>query len=130
MTKVAEDGTILQPTEKLEMEADKEPVSSIVDKTSVRQATLIEMKSVPGRRTKISFPYLYRGLIGYRLIFTQNTRGFGVMNQVFADRAPEGPTKQFSTTRNEVIVSTAAALIATHALASLEARETLFVGPR
>ncbi len=130
LTKVAEDGTILEPIEELEVEVDEEHAGAIVDKLSARQATLIEMKPVPGGRTKISFTCPSRGLLGYRPIFTQDTRGSGVMNRVFAEWAPQGPTKLLAAARKGVLVSTATGLTAAHALASLEARGTLFVSPR
>lgn len=130
LTKVAEDGTILEPIEELEVEVDDEHAGAIVDKLSARQATLLELKPVPGGRTKISFTCPSRGLLGYRPIFTQDTRGSGVMNRVFAEWAPQGPTKQPMSVRKGVLVSTATGLTSAHALASLEARGTLFVGPR
>lgn len=131
LTKIGEDGTVLEPVEELEVEVDDGHSGAIIEKLSARQANLIEMKPVPGGRTRISFTCPSRGLLGYRTHFTQDTRGTGIMNRVFAEWAPAVKASSASTaSRKGVLVSMATGLSSGHALAALEARGNLFVGPR
>lgn len=131
LTKIAEDGTILEPVEELQVEVDDAHTGAIIDKLSARQAHMLEMKPAPGGRTRINFLCPSRGLLGYRPIFTQDTRGTGVMNRIFAEWAPKKAEIQSRTSaRKGALVSMATGPTAAHALASLEARGILFIGPR
>lgn len=130
LTKVDENGTILEPIEELQIEVDDEHSGAIIEKLSARQANLIEMKPVPGGRTRISFLCSSRSLLGYRPIFTQDTRGTGIMNRIFAEWAPIKKGPPISATRKGVLVSMASGMTSAHSLAALEARGVLFVKPR
>ncbi len=132
LTKIGEDGIVLEPVEELQVEVDDEHSGAIIEKLSARQANLLEMKPAPGGRTRISFLCPSRGLLGYRPIFTQDTRGTGVMNRIFAEWAPMkgGTSLNNTSSRKGVLVSMATGPTAAHALAALEPRGTLFIGPR
>lgn len=130
LTKLDDDGSLVEPVEELQIEVDEEHSGAIIEKLSARQANLIEMKSVPGGRTRLSFLCPSRGLLGYRPLFTQDTRGTGIMNRIFAEWAPAKASAPISATRKGVLVSMASGMTAGHALAALEARGTLFIGPR
>lgn len=129
LTKRGEDGTILEPVEELHVEVDEDHSGAVIEKLSQRQASLIEVRPALGGRVRISFVCPSRGLLGYRPLFTQDTRGTGVMNRIFAEWAP---IKKGSTvsSRKGVLVSMATGHTTAHALAALEARGTLFIGPR
>lgn len=130
LTKLADDGkTVLEPVEEIMIEVDEGHSGAIIEKLSSRQAEFLGMKDVPGNRVRLSFLAPSRSLLGYRPIFTQDTRGTGVMNRAFAQWAePKGAIA--STGRKGVLVSMADGLTSAHALAALEARGTLFVRPR
>eukprot|EP00178_Gracilaria_changii_P020713 TRINITY_DN604_c0_g1_i5.p1 TRINITY_DN604_c0_g1~~TRINITY_DN604_c0_g1_i5.p1 ORF type:complete len:581 (-),score=89.32 TRINITY_DN604_c0_g1_i5:1381-3123(-) len=131
LTKEDEEGNVFEPLEEIHVEVDDAHAGMIIEKLSERQATLIEVKPALGDRTKISFLCPSRGLLGYRQIFTQDTRGTGIMNRIFAEWAPsKAPTTQSSSGRKGLLVSMASGVTSGHALAALEARGTLFVGPR
>lgn len=130
LVKINEEGETLEPVEELHVEVDEDHSGFIIEKLSARQADLIEMKPIRGGRTRISFLCPSRGLLGYRPIFTQDTRGTGIMNRIFAEWAPVKKTGPPSNARKGVLVSMAAGLTSAHALAALEARGALFVGPR
>lgn len=130
LTKVDTEGNVLEPVEELHVEVDEEHSGAIIEKLSARQANMIEMKPVPGGRVKISFLCPSRGLLGYRPLFIQDTRGTGIMNRIFAEWAPAKKTIATTNVRKGVLVSMADGLTSAHALASLEARGNLFVGPR
>lgn len=130
LTKLSDDGkTKLEPVEELTVEVDEEHSGVIIEKLSARLADFLGMKPVPGGRVRLSFVAPSRGLLGYRPIFTQDTRGTGIMNRAFAEWAPPrgGPV---ASGRKGALVSMADGLTAGHALAALEARGTLFIGAR
>lgn len=130
LTKIDEDGSVLEPIEELQIEVDDEHSGAIIEKLSARQANLIDMRPAPGGRTRISFLCPSRGLLGYRPVFTQDTRGTGIMNRIFAEWAPAKKGPSIAATRKGVLVSMATGLTSAHALAALEARGVLFVKPR
>lgn len=130
LTKLDGDGhTLLEPMEELTVEVDEEHSGAIIDKLSSRQAEFLGMKPVLGGRVRLSFIAPSRGLLGYRPIFTQDTRGTGIMNRAFAEWA-KPKTGAVVSGRKGVLVSMADGLTAGHALAALEPRGTLFVGAR
>lgn len=130
LTKVDDDGNILEPVEELQIEVDDEHSGVVIERLSARQANLIEMKPAPGGRTRISFLCPSRGLLGYRSLFTQDTRGTGIMNRIFAEWALRQKAPAVSAARKGVLVSMSSGVTSAHALASLEARGVLFIGPR
>lgn len=130
LTKFSDDGKIkLEPMEELTVEVDDEHSGVIIEKLSARRADFLGMKPVPGGRVRLSFVAPSRGLLGYRPIFTQDTRGTGVMSRVFAEWAkPRGGI--IASGRKGALVSMADGLTAGHALAALEPRGSLFIGAR
>lgn len=128
LSKIGENGVEMEPVEELQIEVNEDHSGAIIEKMSQRGANLIEMKPVPGDRVRISFLCPSRGLLGYRPLFIQDTRGTGIMNRIFAEWAPrKGPV---ITPEKGLLVSMTTGLTSAHALASLEARGLLFVGPR
>jgi GTP-binding protein len=129
LTKTGDDGAVLEPLEELMVEVDEEHSGSIIEKLSARQADFLGMKPTLGNRVRLSFLAPSRGLLGYRPIFTQDTRGTGIMNRIFAEWAPPRAGMVISG-RKGALISMAEGLTSGFALASLEARGTLFVGAR
>lgn len=123
-------GNILEPVEELHVEVDEGHAGLVIKGLSERHASLLNMKEVPGGRTRLSFLCPSRGLLGYRQHFTQETRGTGVMNRIFAEWAPVKSSNAQVSTKKGMLVSMALGATTSHALANLEARGTLFVGPR
>lgn len=130
LTKLDEDGKLLEPFEELQIEVDDDHSGAIIEKLSARQANLIEMKPALGGRTRISFIISSRGLLGYRPIFVQDTRGTGIMNRIFAEWNHPTSLTVSDSHRKGLLVSMATGLTTAHALSALEARGVLFVGPR
>lgn len=130
LTKEDGEGKLLEPVEELHIEVDDEHSGMIIEKLSERQASLVDVKPAPGGRTRICFLCPSRGLLGYRQIFTQDTRGTGIMNRIFAEWAPPKASVKPSAARKGLLVSMASGVTSAHALSTLEARGTLFVGPR
>lgn len=122
-------GERLEPVEEVHVEVDEEHSGAVIEKLSARLGYLNELREMPGNRTRISFTCPSRGLLGYRSIFTADTRGTGIMNRIFKEWAPVASTV-VRASKKGLLVSMADGLTSAHALAALEARGVLFVGPR
>ncbi len=123
-----ENGEKLEPIEEVVIDVDDEFSGVVIEKMTKRKATITEMKSSGGGKTRIVFSAPSRGLIGYLSEFRTDTRGTGIMNRVFSGYEPyRGPISQY---RPGVLVSMESGLTTTYALHNLEPRGVLFVGPQ
>ena len=123
-----ENGEKLEPIEEVVIDVDDEFSGVVIEKMTKRKATITEMKSSGGGKTRIVFSAPSRGLIGYLSEFRTDTRGTGIMNRVFSGYEPyRGPISQY---RQGVLVSMESGLTTTYALHNLEPRGVLFVGPQ
>ena len=123
-----ENGEKLEPVEEVVIDVDDEFSGVVIEKMTKRKATITEMKSSGGGKTRIVFSAPSRGLIGYLSEFRTDTRGTGVMNRVFSGYEPyRGAISQY---RPGVLVSMESGLTTTYALHNLEPRGVLFVGPQ
>ncbi|KAM1462880.1 hypothetical protein ACFX15_046150 [Malus domestica] len=124
-----ENGQKLEPIEEVTIEVNEEHVGLVMQALSNRRAEVIDMGPVPGStdRTRLSLTCPSRGLVGYRSVFSSDTRGTGFMHRAFLKyekyRGPLGDV------RKGVLVSMGYGTITAYALVSLEPRGTLFVTP-
>ncbi|KAK8716381.1 hypothetical protein V6N13_043692 [Hibiscus sabdariffa] len=124
-----ENGQRLEPIEEVTIEVNDEHVGLVMEALSHRRAEVADMGPVPGNvgRTRLSLTCPSRGLVGYRSVFSSDTRGTGFMHRAFLSyekyRGPLGNV------RKGVLVSMGYGTITAYALMSLEARGTLFVTP-
>ncbi|XP_058730427.1 uncharacterized protein LOC131602357 [Vicia villosa] len=124
-----EKGQKLEPIEEVTIEVNDEHVGFVMEALSHRRAEVTDMGPVAGAigRTRLSLTCPSRGLVGYRSVFSSETRGTGFMHRAFLTyekfRGPLGNV------RKGVLVSVGLGSITSHALMSLEARGTLFVSP-
>ncbi|CAF2122316.1 unnamed protein product [Brassica napus] len=124
-----EDKQRLEPIEEVTIEINEEHVGLVMEALSHRRAEVIDMCPVPGNdgRTRMSLTCPSRGLVGYRCVFSSDTRGTGFMHRAFLKyekyRGPLGNV------RKGVLVSMGYGTITAHSLMGLEARGTLFVSP-
>ncbi|XP_030515762.1 50S ribosomal subunit assembly factor BipA [Rhodamnia argentea] len=124
-----ENGQKLEPLEEVTIEVNEEHVGLVMEALTHRRAEIIDMGPVPGDigRTRLSLTCPSRGLVGYRSVFSSDTRGNGFMHRAFLTYAKHrGP---LGNVRKGVLVSMGFGTITAHALMSLEARGTLFVSP-
>ncbi|KAL5730593.1 hypothetical protein ACHQM5_003396 [Ranunculus cassubicifolius] len=122
-------GQKLEPLEEVTVEVNEEHVGLVMEALSHRRAEVLDMGPVPGNfgRTRMSLTCPSRGLVGYRSVFSSDTRGTGFMHRAFLKYCKHrGP---LGNVRKGVLVSVGYGPITGHALASLEARGTLFVSP-
>ncbi|XP_021632816.1 50S ribosomal subunit assembly factor BipA isoform X2 [Manihot esculenta] len=122
-------GEKLEPIEEVIIEINEEHVGLIMEALSHRRAEVVDMGPVPGNigRTRLSLTCPSRGLVGYRSVFSSDTRGTGFMHRAFLTYAKH--RGQLGNVRKGVLVSMGYGTITAHALMSLEARGTLFVTP-
>ncbi|KAL4369684.1 hypothetical protein GQ457_05G016150 [Hibiscus cannabinus] len=124
-----ENGQKLEPIEEVTIEVNDEHVGLVMEALSHRRAEVADMGPVAGNvgRTRLSLTCPSRGLVGYRSVFSSDTRGTGFMHRAFQSyekyRGPLGNV------RKGVLVSMGYGTITAYALMSLEARGTLFVTP-
>ncbi|WCJ30871.1 50S ribosomal subunit assembly factor BipA [Euphorbia peplus] len=124
-----ENGQKLEPIEEVTIEVNEEHVGLIMEALSHRRAEVVDMGPVPGHmgRTRLSLTCPSRGLVGYRSVFSSDTRGTGFMHRAFLNYSKH--RGQLGNVRKGVLVSMGYGTITSHALMSLEARGTLFVSP-
>ncbi|GLT46942.1 hypothetical protein SLA2020_206680 [Shorea laevis] len=124
-----ENGQKLEPIEEVTIEVNDEHVGLIMEALSHRRAEVADMGPVPGNvgRTRLSLTCPSRGLVGYRSVFSSDTRGTGFMHRAFLSY--EKYRGLLGNVRKGVLVSMGYGTITAHALMSLEARGTLFVTP-
>ncbi|MDE6478312.1 MAG: translational GTPase TypA [Alphaproteobacteria bacterium] len=128
VTHTDENGNILEPIEDVVIDVDDEFSGAVIEKMTMRKATITEMKPSGIGKTRIVFSAPSRGLIGYLSEFRTDTRGTGIMNRVFAEYGPyRGPISQY---RPGVLVSMENGSAATYALFNLQPRGTLFIDPQ
>ncbi|CAM8903561.1 unnamed protein product [Rhodiola kirilowii] len=124
-----EKGQKLEPLEEVTIEVNEEHVGLVMEALSHRRAEVLDMGPVPGQvgRTRMSLTCPSRGLVGYRSVFSSDTRGSGFMHRAFLTyekfRGPLGNV------RKGVLVSMARGTITAHALTNVEARGILFIPP-
>ncbi|KAL3754683.1 hypothetical protein ACJRO7_001872 [Eucalyptus globulus] len=124
-----ENGQKLEPIEEVTIEVNEEHVGLVMEALSHRRAEIVDMGPVAGDtgRTRLSLTCPSRGLVGYRSVFSSDTRGTGFMHRAFLTYAKHRGL--LGNVRKGVLVSMGYGTITAHALMSLEARGTLFVSP-
>uniref|UniRef100_A0A0V0IJS8 Putative translation factor GUF1, mitochondrial-like n=1 Tax=Solanum chacoense TaxID=4108 RepID=A0A0V0IJS8_SOLCH len=80
-----EKGTKLEPIEEVTIEVDDEHVGLVMEALSHRRGEVTDMGPVPGSmgRTRMCLTCPSRGLVGYRSVFSSDTRGSGFMHRAF-----------------------------------------------
>lgn len=81
------DGVKCEPMERLYIDVPAECVGSVIESMGTRKGELITMDRV-GDRMKVEYVVPARGLFGFKNEFLTQTKGEGVMNQLFDGYAP------------------------------------------
>jgi len=132
LTKQCEEtGKTLEPFEEVIVDVDSEYTGAVVNiiTGSDRKGTLIEMGAAgDDGKCQITFEMPSRGMLGgFRSEIATATRGSAVINHVFiGDREV---TSSVALEQKGKIISTEAGKASAYALASIEARGTLFIEP-
>lgn len=121
------DGEKCEPMERLYIDVPNDCVGSVIERMGIRKGTLIEMTPA-GDRMKMEFVIPARGLFGFKNEFLTDTKGEGVMNQLFDGYAPYKGAIPRRFTGSLVAYETGEA--ATYGLFNAQERGQLFITPQ
>ncbi|MCI8566031.1 MAG: translational GTPase TypA [Lachnospiraceae bacterium] len=122
-----EKGRKLEPMELVYVDVPEEFSGSVIQKLSLRKGELQGMGTANGGYTRLEFSIPSRGLIGYRGEFMTDTKGNGIMNQVFDGY---GIYKgDISYRKNGSLIAFETGDSVTYGLFNAQERGTLFIGP-
>ncbi|CAJ1946996.1 unnamed protein product [Cylindrotheca closterium] len=129
MTKLSDDGkTILEPFEEVTVDVDSEYAGYIVSAlTADRKGTLLSIEDSDFGKSRLQFEIPARGLLGFHSEAATATRGSAVINHCYLDDRPI--TQLGNGLEKGKLISSENGKASHYALASLEARGTLFVEP-
>lgn len=121
------DGVKCEPMEKLFIDVPTDCVGSVMERMGVRKGELITM-TPQGNRIKMEFRIPSRGLFGFKNEFLTDTKGEGIMNQLFDGYAPFKGAIPRRFTGSLVAYETGEA--AAYGLYNAQDRGTLFIDPQ
>lgn len=81
--KKAEDGSLLEPYEKVVLDIPTEATGAITEALSGRKGKMESMLPMGEARSRLEFVIPSRGLIGYRSQFLTDTKGLGLMSSYY-----------------------------------------------
>jgi GTP-binding protein len=122
-----ENGVKMEPVEHVTIDIPEEYTGVVIEKMGRRKAEMTHMGTLRGGMNRLEFEIPTRGLIGYNLEFTTDTKGEGMMSHVFHNYQPfkgKLPTRETG-----ALVSGETGVAVAYALSSLEDRGTFFIGP-
>ena len=121
------DGVKCEPMERLFIDVPTECTGTVMERMGTRKGELVTM-SPQGSRIRMEFIIPARGLFGFKNEFLTDTKGEGVMNQLFDGYGPyKGPIPR-RYTGSLVAFETGEA--ATYGLFNAQDRGTLFIDPQ
>ncbi len=121
------DGVKCEPMEKLFVDVPSDCVGSVMERMGVRKGELVSMDPM-GSRIRIEFRVPARGLFGFKNEFLTDTKGEGIMNQLFDGYAPFKGAIPRRFTGSLVAFETGEA--ATYGLFNAQDRGQLFIDPQ
>lgn len=121
------DGVKCEPMEKLFIDVPTDCVGSVMERMGVRKGELVTM-TPQGSRIRMEFKIPARGLFGFKNEFLTDTKGEGVMNQLFDGYGPYKGAIPRRFTGSLVAFETGEA--ATYGLFNAQDRGVLFITPQ
>ncbi|MDA8194567.1 MAG: translational GTPase TypA [Thermaerobacter sp.] len=116
-----------EPMERLFLDVPDEHVGTVMELLGPRRATMNAMGQAGPGQTRMEFVIPARGLLGFRSVFVNQTRGYGIMNHLFEGYAP------YSGALEEVprgaLVAIESGVTTGYALDNAQERGVLFVSP-
>lgn len=120
-------GTLHEPIEGVIVDCPEDYLGVVSQKLGSRRGKMVRMTPDGHGRVRIEFRVPTRGLIGYRGEFLTDTRGTGIMHQMFEGYVPwQGP---IPSRVNGVLVADRVGSTTTYALYHLQPRGRLFLEP-
>lgn len=121
------DGVKCEPMERLYIDVPTECTGSVMERMGVRKGELVSMNP-QGSRIRMEFIIPARGLFGFKNEFLTDTKGEGIMNQLFDGYAPFKGAIPRRFTGSLVAFETGEA--ATYGLFNAQERGVLFIDPQ
>ena len=122
-----EEGEIYEPFETVICTVPNEYSGTVINKLNLRKGIMINLTD-EGNYSKIEFEVPTRGLIGYRSVFINDTRGEGILVRQFSCYKPNvGKIQQ---RQNGALISTENGNAMTYALWNIQERGQLFIEPQ
>ncbi len=122
------DGQLCEPMEMLVIDCPEEFIGIVTQKLGPRRGRMVKMINHGSGRVRLEFRVPSRGLIGFRSEFLAETRGTGLMNQIFDGYAPwQGDIAHRAT---GALVSDRTGKATAYAIEGLQPRGELFVSPQ
>lgn len=115
-----------EPVEEVVIEAPEQYIGSVISELNLRKGIVKSMDTKNGR-SRIEYTVPTRGLLGYRSLFINQTRGEGTMVRRFHDY--EEYKGKISERANGVIISQQEGITTPYALANIGERAEMFVAP-
>jgi GTP-binding protein len=127
ITRVAGDGSRLEPYEDLTVDVPEGMLGTVIEKIAVRRGEMVDLKNTGAGRVRMRSRIPARGLFGLRGEFLTDTRGEGVMHHRFLEYGPwAGPIP--GRTRG-VLVADRTGTAVSYAIFNLQERATMFISP-
>lgn len=121
-----EDGTLVEPIEDVWIDVPEVYVGPVIEKMGRRKGELKNMH-VDSGSANFHFRIPTRGLIGYRSEFLTDTRGFGIMNTLFAGFEPY--TGDLDSNPHGSLIAFEPGVSNTYGMLNAQERGTLFIEP-
>ena len=122
-----ENGKKLEPMELVYVDVPDEFSGAVIEKLSMRKGELLNMNPSGTGYTRLEFSIPSRGLIGYRDEFMTDTKGNGILNQLFDGYGPYKGDIQYRTLGSLIAFETGEAVA--YGLFNAQERGLLFIGP-
>jgi GTP-binding protein len=122
-----EDGTRLEPVERLSVDVPEEHVGTVTQLLAARKGRMEHMTNHGTGWVRMDYLVPARGLIGFRTEFLTETRGTGIMHHVFERWEPWAG--DLSTRVSGALVADRRGETVSYSLMTLQERGSLFVGP-
>ena len=122
-----ENGKRLEPIEECIIDVPEEFAGNVIQKLGERKGELVNMTSLQGDYTRLTFMIPSRGLIGYRGDFMTDTKGNGIMNTIFHSYAPFKGEISYRKTGSLIAFESGTAVA--YGLFGAQDRGQMFIGP-
>jgi len=121
------DGKLNEPFERVTVDAPEEFMGAVTQMMGLRKGQMMHMVNHGSGWVRMEFVVPARGLIGFRTEFLTQTRGQGIMNQVFENYQPW--VGELRTRLSGSMVADRQGVVTSFALFNLQERGTMFVSP-
>ena len=119
------DGVKCEPMELVYIDVDSEYAGTVIEKLGARKGNLLTM-TTKGSRTRLEYSIPTRCLFGYRSRFMTDTRGEGIMNQVFDGYQPY--KGEITSRYTGSLVASEAGVTTSYGLYNTQERGAMFIG--